>query len=115
MQSQSMQYCLMTLAPQQSPPSNMQKGLLFTSSHESSEIQISSPPASTEIISSFEIKNLIAYQKLKVYCSLLLQTELSLGIPVVVRSETHLRYQGVARFKRIMRSKERSKLITCCS
>ena len=84
MQSQSMQYCLMTLAPQQSPPSNMQKGLLFTSSHESSEIQISSPPASTEIISSFEIKNLIVYQKLKVYCSLLLQTELSLGIPVVV-------------------------------
>ena len=54
MQSQSMQYCLMTLAPQQSPPSNMQKGLLFTSSHESSEIQLSSPPASTEMIGSFE-------------------------------------------------------------
>ena len=46
----------MTLAPQQSPPSNMQKGLLFISSHESSEIQVSSPPASTEIIGSFEIK-----------------------------------------------------------
>ena len=46
----------MTLAPQQSPPSNMQKGLLFISSHESSEIQVSSPPASTEIISSYEIK-----------------------------------------------------------
>ena len=61
MQSQSMQYCLMTLAPQQSPPSNMQKGLLFTSSHESSEIQVSSPPVSTEIIGSFEIKNLIVH------------------------------------------------------
>ena len=50
----------MTLAPQQSPPSNMQKGLLFTSSHESSEIQLSSPPALTEMISSFEDINMIS-------------------------------------------------------
>ena len=64
MQSQSMQYCFMTLAPQQSPPSNMQKGLLFTSSHELSEIQLSSPPALTEIFGSFEDINLISIRVL---------------------------------------------------
>ena len=47
-QLQSQQCCILTLQPQQSSPSQLQKGLLFISSHKPSDIHFVCPPACTK-------------------------------------------------------------------
>ena len=50
--SQCEQNFLMTLTPQQSPPSNWHSALLLMSSHKPSEIHTFRPPPFTEIVAS---------------------------------------------------------------